>query len=128
MKLIKRWINSMKVSKNVQMSSFVVEKENLLEMPSSPSVLEEDLLEMPSSPIVLEEDLLEMPSSPIIKEEDSLEISDEKIQFIIDLNIQFNNLCEIVHDVSLEDKTCIEDNEVIDYMRFLKKMYNLLLT
>ena len=100
----------MKVSEDVQMSSSIVEKENLLEMPSSP--------------IVVEEDLFEIPSSPIIKEEDSLEISYEKIQFIIDLNFQFNNLCEIEHDVSLEDKTCIEDNEVIDYTRFLKKMYN----
>lgn len=44
-------------------------------------------------------------SSPFIEEEDSCEIPQENVQFIIDLKFQTGNLCENVHDVSLEDKS-----------------------
>ena len=86
--LIKQLLNSMKVPKNVPMSS--------------PIVKEEDSLEMPSSPIIVEEDLFET-------------------QFIIDLKLQFDNFCENVHDFTLEDKTSVEDNEVIDLFEFSKE-------
>ena len=51
-------------------------------------------------------------SSPIIEKEDLRKMSEENIQFIIDLKFQSNNLCENVHDVSLEDKTSVEDDEI----------------
>lgn len=38
----------------------------------------------------------------------------KKVKFIIYLKFQFDNLCENVHDFSLEDKTNIEDDEAID--------------
>ena len=56
--------------------------------------------------------------------EDVFNVVEEKVQFIIDLRFQSDNLFENVHDVSLEDKsenlhdvnledkTCVEDNEI----------------
>ena len=48
-------------------------------------------------------------------------VAEEKVQFIIDLKFQFDNLCANVHDVSLEDKTNVKDDEVIDLSKFFKK-------
>ena len=36
---------------------------------------------------------------------------EEKVQLIIYLKFQYNNLYENVHDVSLEDKISVEDDE-----------------
>ena len=69
--------------------------------------------------------------------EDVPNVAEEKVQFIIDLRFQSDNLFENVHDVSLEDKsenlhdvnledkTCVEDDEIfylsgmIDFLSFL---------
>ena len=53
-------------------------------------------------------------SSPIVEEENSHEIPEENVQFIINLKFQFDNLCKNVQDVSLEDKTSIENDEVFN--------------
>ena len=53
-------------------------------------------------------------SSLIVEEEDSREMSEENVQFIIDLKFQPDNLCQNMHDVSLDNKIIIEDDDVID--------------
>lgn len=53
-------------------------------------------------------------SSPIVEEENSHETPEENVQFIINLKFQFDNLCKNVQDVSLEDKTSIENDEVFN--------------
>ena len=52
----------------------------------------------------------EVCASPHI--EDVPKILDENVQFIINLKFQYDNMCENVHNVSLEDKTSIEDDEM----------------
>ena len=58
-------------------------------------------------------------SSPILDDENSLRMPKDEIQFIIDLKFQSNNLCENVHDVSLEDN--VEDDETIDLSKIFKE-------
>lgn len=70
--LINEWCVSIKVPKNVQMSSLIVE------------------------------------------EEDSREMSEEKVQFVFDWKFQPNNLCQNMHDVSLDNKISIDDDDVVD--------------
>ena len=60
-------------------------------------------------------------SSPIVKEKDLHEMQEEKVQFIIDLKFQYDNLCENVHIISLEDKTSVEVDEVIDLYDIFKE-------
>ena len=55
-------------------------------------------------------------ASPYV--EDVPNVVEEKIQFIIDLKFQCDNLYENVHDVSLEDKTNVKDDDVIDLSKF----------
>ena len=60
-------------------------------------------------------------SSLTVKEKDSLEMPKNEVLFFIDLKFQFDNLCEKMHDVFLEDKTSIEDDEVIDLSKVFKE-------
>lgn len=41
--------------------------------------------------------------------------------FFIDLKFQSNNLCENVHDVSWENKTSVEDDEIFDISESFKE-------
>lgn len=50
-----------------------------------------------------------------------LNVTEKKVQFIIDLKFQHNNLCDNVHDVSLEDKTSIKDDEIIESYEIFKE-------
>ena len=61
-------------------------------------------------------------SSPIIEKEYSHKMSEENIQFISDLKFQSNNLCKNVHDVSLEDKTNVEDDEIFYLSRIFDEV------
>ena len=45
----------------------------------------------------------------------------ENVQFIIDLKFQSDKLFENVHDVYLEEKTSVEDDEIIDLFDFFKE-------
>lgn len=60
-------------------------------------------------------------SSLILKEEDSLEMPKDEVRFFIDLKFWPNNLCENVHDVSLKDKTSVEDDMIIDLFEVFKE-------
>ncbi|KAH9718181.1 retrovirus-related pol polyprotein from transposon RE1 [Citrus sinensis] len=46
---------------------------------------------------------------------------EENVQFIIDLKFQSDKLSENVHDVYLEEKTSVEDDEIIDLSEFFKE-------
>ena len=48
-------------------------------------------------------------------------IVEENVQFIIDLKFQSDKLSENVHDVYLEEKTSVEDDEIIDLSKFFKE-------
>ena len=48
-------------------------------------------------------------------------IVEENVQFIIDLKFQSDKLSENVHDVYLEEKTSVEDDEIIDLSEFFKE-------
>lgn len=60
-------------------------------------------------------------SSPIVEKKDSLKMPKDEVQFLIDLKFQSNNLCKNVYNVSLEDKTSIEDDEVFDLSKIFKE-------
>ena len=60
-------------------------------------------------------------NSPIVEKEHSCEMPEEEVKFFIDLKFQSDNLCANVHDVSWENKTSVEDDEIFDISENFKE-------